>query len=861
MAPSNVVFEAPSTAASTPPASWGHQRKTSATSFDPYHPDSYTPTMNYTHSSSSSSSYNQNSYQNIPLLPTRTPQEEERLLSSQQPRGPRVLQKSSKRTGRVPDSLSVTEYRTSAKIDDESPGLYNPYEHGRKFKASDASQDSLLNTPSFPNGLPGTPSKARRHPIPFASRGFEAPEWKKILLHVVLCAAAYPFLLLVVFIAQDRTIFWCRAIVGIGCGLVGVALGLSLVELAKSFLEAATWATLIHQSNVPYDAPGVRLRDLSSTVENGTTLWAALRLGWARYMYSGTARHARKAYDKRPWTLFIAFFLCTATLASILPFLLGRITDIQTKIVHDEHNYREVTVKGDLSPADIARAANLTQAFTSFTLTWTISPFSALGNLPPAISLRYQNEDVYFAEVSPGQLSPNGSGFGTFDQDTTAASIDTDGVSERAFSQAEPGTILRFPRWGIRNRCKRVSNGNVNIVPLSANNFTYVFVPRSDIRDLFREYNMDVPALVDGPFDRTAVLGTDKVPDTVDIDSTLDKGKYQDITHFSLWSNCSPSATGRFASNGVAHSFKSFPVTMDLLPSGEPGQEGFGWISIETLLIRINDAYTPHGKFQVKSDQTVNTTLKDANETERIVQSRIGYDAAVCLELFEPYIVQVYNSTLGLPSTMKVVSKGGHIADDIVDGVAVTVRHGDLITNTSITRELNSTMLPNVYITLHDNSVNQVLKDNGRDADYVPSPTTVSYTGGTGPSDYTELSPEFFAKAKAKADSANMLPYLAGSGDAVAWAFQDQVLASARLEKVLAGGLLAIILGMGLIAGFFVPKLPMDVPRRSFTLYSWLTAFQANELVGDRPPLARRQMHLDDLEKEYGDLKFRYGGF
>ncbi|KAJ8085959.1 hypothetical protein PM082_004778 [Marasmius tenuissimus] len=833
MAPSNVVFEAPSTAASTPPASWGHQRKTSTTSFDPYHPDSYTPTMNYTQSSSGSSSYNHNSYQNIPLLPARAPQEEERLLSSQQPRGPRVLQKSSKRTGRVPDSLSVTEYRTSARIDDESPGSYNPYEHGRKFTASDASQDSLLNTPSFPNGLPGTPSKARRHPIPFASRGFEAPEWKKLLLHVVLCAVAYPFLLLVVFVAQDRTIFWCRAIVGIGCGLVGVALGLSLVELAKSFLEAATWATLIHQSNVPYDAPGVRLRDLSSTVENGTTLWAALRLGWARYMYSGTARHARKAYDKRPWTLFIAFFLCTATLASILPFLLGRITDIQTRIVHDEHNYREVTVKGDLSPTDIVRAANLTQAFTSFTLTWTISPFSALGNLPPAISLRHQNEDIYFAEVSPGQLSPDGSGFGTFDQDTTAASIDTGGASERAFSQAEPGTILRFPRWGIRIRCKRVSNGNVNIVPRSANNLTYVFVPRSDIRDLFREYNMDVPALVDNPFNRTWVLDSDKVPDTVDIDSMLD------------------AATGRFASNGVAHSFKSYPVTM--------GQEGFGWISLETLLVRINDAYTPNGKFQVKSEQTVNTTSKDSNGD--FIQGRIGYDAAVCVELFEPYIVQVYNSTLGLPTTMKVISKGGHIADDIVDGVAVTVRKGDLITDTSITRELNSTKLKDVYITLHDNSVNQVLKDNGRDADYVPSPTTVSYTGGTGPSDYTELSPEFFAKAKAKADSANMLPYFAGSGDAVAWAFHDQVLASARLEKVLAGGLLAIILGMGLIAGFFVPKLPMDVPRRSFTLYSWLTAFQANELVGDRPPLARRQMHLDDLEKEYGDLKFRYGGF
>ena len=144
------------------------------------------------------------------------------------------------------------------------------------------------------------------------------------------------------------------------------------------------------------------------------------------------------------------------------------------------------------------------------------------------------------------------------------------------------------------------------------------------------------------------------------------------------------------------------------MSSCEPGAEGYGWISIETLLLRINDVYAPKGKFQLKPDTLHNTTIPDGKGG--MVQGRIGYDAAVCLELFEPYIVEVYNSTMGLPTTMRVISKGGHIADDIVDGAAVTVRKGDPITDTSATRELNSTKLAAVYETLHDNAVNQVLK-------------------------------------------------------------------------------------------------------------------------------------------------------
>ncbi|KAF9268361.1 hypothetical protein L218DRAFT_854066 [Marasmius fiardii PR-910] len=765
------------------------------------------------------------SYQSIPLLPQPSAQDEQ--YSRRSSEGPRLLQKKQKRTGKAPKPLSVTAYKSPY----EEPSFYNPYD---KLDSGHASQD-LLSTPSpYLLGIP-SPSKGRRHP--YASNGFEPPQWKKIIFHVFLCAVSYPFLLLVTVLAKGRTLFWCRVIVGIGCGLVGVSLGLSLLELAKAFLEAATWATLIHQSNVPTNAPGIRLRDLSTAVELGSTIWSGIRLMWARYIYSGTARRSRKSYDKRPWSLFIVFFLCASGLAAVLTFVLGRIIDIETQIIRDRVNYREVTVKGDLSADDIERAAALTSTFRAYALTWTISPFSALGNLPPSLTINYKGEDVYFAEVSAGQLRSDSTGFGTFKQETTAASLHTQNNTGRQFSaDTSPGTTLRFPRWGIRIQCKKVSNGDVNIVPVSTNGFSYVIVPRDDVRELFQRFKMDVPPVLDDhSFNKTAVAGNDTLPSNINFDQAFDF------------------ASGQFFNNGVAHSFKSFPVTM--------GAEGFGWISIETLLVRLNEAFAPQGKFQAMSNGTVNTTITDDQGQKKDVQARIGYDAAVCLELFEPYVLEVYNSSIGMPTTRGIISKGGHIADDVVDGVSQTFLKGGFITDRSATRELNSTKLRDVYETLHDNSVNQVLKDNGRDMDYVPSPTIVSYTGGSGPTDYTELSPEFFGKAKAKADSANMLPYFAGSGDAVAWAFSDQVLAEARLNTPIALGLLGLILLMGVIAGFFVPKLPMGVPRRGFELYSWLAAFQANELIGDRPPLLRRQMHLDDIEKEFGDLKFRYADF
>ncbi len=131
--------------------------------------------------------------------------------------------------------------------------------------------------------------------------------------------------------------------------------------------------------------------------------------------------------------------------------------------------------------------------------------------------------------------------------------------------------------------------------------------------------------------------------------------------------------------------------------SSHLGEEGFGWISIEWVLVRLNTTYSRDGTFAIYSDDYV----LDENGTE----TRIGYDAAVCLELYEPYIVETYNSTTGVPSSTGIISQNKEITDSSDEK-----RTGHAVTGSNVKRQLNSTGLKDVYVTLHGNSVNQMIK-------------------------------------------------------------------------------------------------------------------------------------------------------
>lgn len=132
-----------------------------------------------------------------------------------------------------------------------------PNPHRRTVSDASSSDESLTTTPRIPSQqtayvalLPHTydkpptvfppppPSRSSRQNL-FA-RSFETPDWRLLVLHTVLCLLAFPTLLVFTIIARNRTLFWTRFIVSIGCGLVGFFLAISLINLGKAFLEAAS---------------------------------------------------------------------------------------------------------------------------------------------------------------------------------------------------------------------------------------------------------------------------------------------------------------------------------------------------------------------------------------------------------------------------------------------------------------------------------------------------------------------------------------------------------------------------------------------------------------------------------------------
>ena len=93
--------------------------------------------------------------------------------------------------------------------------------------------------------------------------------------------------------------------------------------------------------------------------------------------------------------------------------------------------------------------------------------------------------------------------------------------------------------------------------------------------------------------------------------------------------------------------------------------------------------------------------------------------------------------------------------------------------------------------------------------------------------------------------------------------YKDLVLSNAVVQTPATPIYLASLLLVGLIAGLFVPRLPLGMPRRGFEPYTWMAAFQAGELVGEIDERAGerealKNMELDEIERAVGGLRVWY---
>jgi hypothetical protein len=143
------------------------------------------------------------------------------------------------RDGLTPSTggFPTNQNRGSGYLNTPGSAPYSPYGSPGYFPHSaDPAQKHLLSPLYVP-----TASPKRKHPF---SEWFERPKWKTLLVHIFLCLVTYPLLMIVVVIAENRSLFWTRFIVGLGCGLVGAGLSLSVLALGKSYIEAASRSIL-----------------------------------------------------------------------------------------------------------------------------------------------------------------------------------------------------------------------------------------------------------------------------------------------------------------------------------------------------------------------------------------------------------------------------------------------------------------------------------------------------------------------------------------------------------------------------------------------------------------------------------------
>ena len=94
----------------------------------------------------------------------------------------------------------------------------------------------------------------------------------------------------------------------------------------------------------------------------------------------------------------------------------------------------------------------------------------------------------------------------------------------------------------------------------------------------------------------------------------------------------------------------------------------------------------------------------------------IGYDAAVCVQRYEPWVVETYNTSIASPSILRIVGKGNASTPLSPSGNI----QGAPIANT---RCLNTTEKGTVFSTAHRNTVGQMRADIHGVVDYDPCPT------------------------------------------------------------------------------------------------------------------------------------------
>ncbi|GAB1524245.1 hypothetical protein RhiTH_007398 [Rhizoctonia solani] len=590
------------------------------------------------------------------------------------------------------------------------------------------------------------------HVIPMARPAgwlgkFEPIPVVRLLVHMILCFLSFPVIFLVARAASGMSLFWTRLIVGGLCGGVGLTLGISLLDLSRACIEAALWATIIHES-----MKGEVGHELDYHTHNPLSPWSAILLLYRKYVKQLSSRNRkaiRRHDDRTPWWLCIVLFLVTATVAASLVFALGRVVDINTIQQTQTKEYYEAAVAGDITAEEIARATTiLNDTLSQVRYTWTITPLSSAQHVPTdryfylnrtekdANVIKTTIETIHFAETFTSQLDPDHPfGFGTFQNQSQTAGLTLSDAGKSAGLDAGKGPttkavgqIARWPRWGSRIGCQVIEDLGRYLTPHSRPaNMTYLFVPWKAVDRIFEYMGLDSPpAAKFRPVNFTGFMEGEDRPNVTAQES--------EVALMSKWWD-----------NGVTHSFSWFPVNQ--------GEDGNGWVSIEIVMVRLNESYTaPNSSFQVYGEL--------GNRENR---TRIGFDAAICVEEVRGYVVDAYNSSAGSPVSLALKYHGTQLNTSMptigqdASKHEVPKRIEEPLSQPGVEPGISSANKFAVYNASHYNARNIMLKDNGRDWWFAPNPTVVAFGGGNSPTEYTQLNAENIARVMANSDSQHLV--------------------------------------------------------------------------------------------------------
>ncbi|KDQ11377.1 hypothetical protein BOTBODRAFT_68075 [Botryobasidium botryosum FD-172 SS1] len=666
--------------------------------------------------------------------------------------------------------------------------------------------------PIFSSPLPRSSTAAQ---APHDGR-FQRPQWWTLVKHVAFCAAAGPVIYFTVWGATKRqiSIDLFRAAVNVITTLFGTLLGISLAAIAVRHFQAGAWATIAEAQG---GEKSVTIGELDGFATGGLLM--------APYSLLKRRFTKEREHGRYPWALNVFIFLLLIALSKGVSFLLER-TIIITSYIAQQPNgpFYNVSVVGDVAPQDLTQAQLLLGAATNnqnpYLANWISAAFTGVVRAP-SIQHSYQNNTVFFSEVLPQQLLPGAQGPGTFNQ--SEASFTSAVMSSAANVTVEtanlgPGQLIRWPRWGIRVTCESLPNPALNLVPFSPSEMTYVYLPNSLITSLAAA--LQVTVSLGSPWNASQSLaGTDTLPAGLD-PSTI----------FGAYTK---------PNDGSSHSGTLFML--------DDGTAGDGWKLVDVHLARVDRTYAPNGSFLASA---------------AVNGSQIGYDAVVCLEVVEPWILQAYNYTGSTPYTTDYILPGASI------GTVNETLHPEVASS------LNSTTSWATYT-----SANYIARKNmlGPPAvlNYAPTPILVDFTGGSGSAGYTSLSPSQMESVIGAWDSSQALPYLVGSGYIAAQASNDRIIAAGAVHKLFLSLILAFLLLLGIVADVCIPMLPHGMPLRDFSVLSSITIARSalrklddeadeRDFDAKRSPDSRDSglngvgpefnMHLEKLKGHVGDV-------